>query len=252
MRYSPRAPFSPSRAAGGSAPRTDARSTIAATLLVLSESVDVSGIVRTLKARGLWPVIMPRAEDVIAVISHWQPVAVILQAEGVDWLSLLSVLNHKGIPCVLLGSIELLRLAKTPGSRCVHLVLPVDPYEVAQGAQLVTGALASQGRSDIIDLGIIKIDPRACEVEVEGKRKALPPKEFDILVQLALQCGIPLDATELLGRVWQGSGSATVEDLHTRIWRLRRAIGDHDRRQPLIVNRRGYGYLLDVPQALRG
>ncbi|MGH3327478.1 MAG: winged helix-turn-helix domain-containing protein [Streptomycetales bacterium] len=222
-------------------------------MLVLSESVvDVSGIVRTLKVRGLWPVIMPRAQGAITVISHWKPLAVVLQADGADWLPLLCVLGHRGIPCVLLGSIEELRLAKAHGSKCVYLLLPVEPYEVAQGAQLVTGSLPSQGPSDIIDLGIIKIDLRAYEVEVEGKRRALPPKEFDILVQLAVQCGIPLDATELLGRVWQGSVSATVEDLHTRIWRLRRAIGDHDRPQPLIVNRRGYGYLLDVPQTLRG
>jgi DNA-binding response OmpR family regulator len=123
----------------------------------------------------------------------------------------------------------------------------VEPYEIAQAAQLVVGP-PSQGLSDIIDLGVVKIDLRAHDVEVEGERKVLPPKEFEILVQLALRSGTPLDATELLGRVWDASDSATVNDLHTRIWRLRRLIGDHGRRRPLIVNRRGYGYLLSVPQ----
>lgn len=195
---------------------------------------------------------MPLAQGAIAVISRWQPQAVILQAGEADWLPLLKIIGHKGIPCVLLGTTEQLRRASRQDWRCVHLLLPVEPHEIAQGTQLVTGPLPSQELSNIIDLGIVKIDFRAREVEVEGERKTLPPKEFEILVQLALQSGVPLDAAELLGRVWHGSGSATLDDLHTRIWRLRRVIGDHDRQQPLIVNRRGYGYLLNVPQASRG
>jgi DNA-binding response OmpR family regulator len=94
----------------------------------------------------------------------------------------------------------------------------------------------------------MKIDLPARTVEVEGDRTVLPPKEFEILMQLALHPGTPLDASELLIRVWPGSESATVEDLHVRIWRLRRMIGDHRRSRRLIVNRRGYGYLLDTAE----
>lgn len=222
--------------------------TIAVTLLVLRDSLDVPGIVRTLKARGLWPVIMPLARSATAVISRWEPQAVILQAGTGDWLGLLGILGRTGIPCVVLGTSGQLRRAARHDAKCVHLLLPIDPYEVAQAAQFVADPLSPQRLSNIIDLGIVEIDLRACEVEVEGERKALPPKEFEILVQLALQCGIPLEATELLRRVWPGANSATLDDLHTRIWRLRRGIGDHKRRQPLIVNRRGYGYLLALPQ----
>jgi DNA-binding winged helix-turn-helix (wHTH) protein len=46
--------------------------------------------------------------------------------------------------------------------------------------------------------------------------------------------------------VWPGSHSATVDDLHTRIWRLRRMIGDHRRTRPLITSRRGFGYVLNI------
>lgn len=237
---------------GDSAPQTGVQPPIAATLLVLGESMDVPGIVRTLKARELWPVIMPLALGAMGVISRWQPLAVILQAGQAEWIALLRILGRRCIPCVLLGTAGQLRRASTRAPRCVHLLLPVEPYEVAQGTQLVIGPPPSQGLSNTIDLGMIKIDLRACEVQIEGERKALPPKEFEILVQLALWRGVPLGATELLGRVWPGSGSATVDDLHTRIWRLRKMIDDHGRQPPVIVNRRGYGYLLNVPQALRG
>lgn len=211
--------------------------------------MDVSGIVSALRARALWPVIMPLVKDTLAVVSSQRPQAVILQAGQGDWQGLLLILHRRGIPYILVGTAEQLRRAAGHDARCVHLLLPVEPYEVAKAAQLVVGPLPPRGPSDIIDLGIVKIDLRAHDVEVEGERKALPPKEFEILVQLALQPGTPLDATELLGRVWNASDAATVNDLHTRIWRLRRGIGDHDRKRPLIVNRRGFGYLLNVPQS---
>ena len=221
---------------------------IGATLLVLNESMDVSGIVSALKARALRPVIMPRVQGALALMSSRLPQVVILQAGRVAWLDLLMILGRRGIPYVLLGTAAQLRRADRHDARCVHLLLPVEPYEIAQATQLVVGPQPSHGLSDIIDLGIIKIDLRTRDVEVEGERKVLPPTEFEILVQLALQPGIPLPATALLGRVWHASDAATLSDLHTRIWRLRKMISDHDRKRPLIVNRRGYGYLLNVPQ----
>jgi len=251
MQYSPRQTHLRRRVDGDSPSHVDAPPAIPTILLVLTEAMDVSGIVRTVKARGLRPVTVALAQGAMAVISRWQPQAVILQAGAGDWLALLRELGDRGIPCVLLATTGQLRCANRHDSSCVHLLLPVEPYEVAQAAQLAVGPLPSQEESRLIDLGIVTIDLRACEVRVEGEQKALPPKEFEILVQLALQCGIPLDASELLRRVWPGSDSATLNDLHTRIWRLRKMIGDHHRQRPLIVNRRGYGYLLDVAQATR-
>jgi DNA-binding response OmpR family regulator len=224
------------------------QSKIGIILLILDEPIDASAIVRALKARGLRPAIMPGVEDVKEIVSNWQPQAVILQAGRVGWLMLLRLLDDRDIPCVLMGTTEQLRRAVRQGSGCVQLLLPVEPEEIAEGVQLVIGPPSSGGRPDAIDLGIVKIDLRARTVEVEGQRKALPPKEFEILVQLALQEGAPLNSTELLGRLWPRSTSATVNDVYTRIWRLRRMIGDYDRRRPLIVNRRGFGYMLDIAE----
>jgi DNA-binding response OmpR family regulator len=219
---------------------------IGTTLLILDESFDMSAVVLALKARGLRPVMMPLAEDATELVSRWQPQAVILQAGLADWLALLSFLGHRGIPCVLMGTPEQLRKAERVSSNCLHLLLPVEPDEIAEGARLVIGPPSSGGLPAVIDLGTVKIDLRARTVVVEGEPEVLPPKEFEILVQLALQPGAPLDSTGLLGRVWRGSPSATVDDVHTRVWRLRRMIGDHRRSRPLIVNRRGFGYVLNI------
>lgn len=221
---------------------------IAAILLVIDESMDVPRIVRVLKARGLRPVMVPVPEGAVGIVSRWEPKAVILQAGGIGWLALLRVVGRRGIPCVLLGTMGQLRRAEGQSLNRVHLLLPVEPDEIAQAAQLVTGPPSSVELPDVIDLGVVRIDLRARTVEVEGDQKVLPPKEFEILVQLALQSDAPLDAAELLGRVWPGSDSATLGDLHARIWRLRRMIGDHRRSHPLIVNRRGFGYMLNTAQ----
>jgi DNA-binding response OmpR family regulator len=230
------------------APPKGAQPMIGATLLLLDESMDMSRIVRALKARGMRPVMIPAARGALELVSRWQPEAVILQAGGSGSLALLRFLDRRGIPCVLLGATGQLRRAGRRSSTCVHLLVPVEPDEVAQAAQLVMGPASAGGLPEVIDLGIVKIDLPARTVEVEGDRTVLPPKELEILVQLALHPGAPLDASELLVRVWSGSESATVDDLHVRIWRLRRMIGDHRRSQPLIVNRRGYGYLLDTAE----
>jgi DNA-binding response OmpR family regulator len=229
-----------------------AQPTIGAILLVLDESMDMPRIVRALKARGLRPVMVPVVEGAMGIVSRWEPKAVILQAGGAGWLALLRFLGRRGIPCVLLGTIGQLRRAIGHSKNRVHLLLPVEPDEIAQAAQLVIGPPSSVELPDVIDLGIVRIDLRARTVEVEGDQKVLPPKEFEILVQLALQSDAPLDAAELLGRVWPGSESATLADLHARIWRLRRMIGDHRRPKPLIVNRRGFGYMLNTAEPARG
>lgn len=230
-------------------PQSGTQPKIGTTLLILDESMDMPAIVRALKARGLRPALMPVAENVQETVSRWQPQAVILRAGRPDWLMLLRVLGDRGIPCVLMGTTEQLRRAERQGSGCIHLLLPVEPDEIAEGAELVIGPPSPGGRPDAIDLGIVKIDLHARTVEVEGEQKLLPPKEFEILVQLALQRGAPLNSTELLDLLWPRSRSATVNDVHTRIWRLRRMIGDQDRQRPLIVNRRGFGYFLNIAQS---
>jgi DNA-binding winged helix-turn-helix (wHTH) protein len=170
----------------------------------------MQAVVVALKARGLRPVMMPLAEDGKQVIAGWHP-------------------NRRGAPLALpavagAGRARRDRRGRASGDRPAIL----------------------RRLPDAIDLGIVKIDLRARMVLVDGVPEVLPPKEFEILVQLALQPGAPLDSAELLGRVWPGSRSATVDDLHTRIWRLRRMIGDHRRTRPLITNRRGFGYVLNI------
>lgn len=73
----------------------------------------------------------------------------------------------------------------------------------------------------------------------------LPPREFGVLVELALHPQQPISSAELARRVWPESAWTTGDDVRRTVYRLRRAMGDHERRPPLIRNRRGFGYVLE-------
>jgi DNA-binding response OmpR family regulator len=83
---------------------------------------------------------------------------------------------------------------------------------------------------------------------VDGERLEIPPMELTILEELALHPGEPVPASVLRKRLWPGDGPATNEDVHRHVYRLRKLLGDQDRRDALITNRRGFGYVLEVSE----
>lgn len=94
---------------GDSAPPGGSQPRIGTTLLILDETTDMQAVVVALKARGLRPVMMPLAEDGKQVIAGWHP-------------------NRRG-----------------HRSRCLQLLVPVEPDEIAEGARLVIGPPSSVG-----------------------------------------------------------------------------------------------------------
>jgi DNA-binding response OmpR family regulator len=72
----------------------------------------------------------------------------------------------------------------------------------------------------------------------------LPPKEFEILMELALDAGAPLTSLELIKKLWPASTAMTVDDLHSI---LKASIVDwRPGPQPLVGNRCGFGYVLNA------
>jgi DNA-binding response OmpR family regulator len=231
---------------GGRAAQELTRPGIGITLLILDSSMDIAGVVGTLRGRGLRSAVTPLAQNVMDILSGWKPRAAILQAGLPDWLALLRFLKNREVPVVLLGTAEQIARAERESAASVHLLMPAEPVEIAEATELVIGPVFASGLPESIDLGIVKIGIRNRTTEIEGEAVELPPKEFDLLVELALRPGEPIESSELLRRLWPGSTSATVDDVHSRVFRLRRFIGDHDRAEPLITTRRGYGYLLNL------
>jgi two-component system, OmpR family, alkaline phosphatase synthesis response regulator PhoP len=224
----------------------EARRRTGIVLLILESPMDIAAIMGALKARGLRSAMVPLGKKLRDMVRDWRPPAVILQAGVPEWAALLRFLGQREIPTLLLGEPEHLARAQRDGPATVHLLLDADPFHIAEATELVMGPGASRGLPESIDLGVVRIDLRSRIAEIEGEAVVLPRMEFDLLVELALQPGQPVESSELLRRLWPGAAYATADDVHSHVFRLRQAIGDHRRATPLIATRRGYGYLLDL------
>lgn len=92
--------------------------------------------------------------------------------------------------------------------------------------------------------GSLVIELAARTVLVDGKRVELPPTEFSLLAVLAARPGELVTHKELLEEAFGDSAYMDAQDLHWRIWSIRKLIGDTEKK--LIRNRRGQGFVLEA------
>jgi DNA-binding winged helix-turn-helix (wHTH) protein len=105
---------------------------------------------------------------------------------------------------------------------------------------------------EIIEVGPLSVDLSRRAARVGGREIDLPPREFAVLAELALQPDRPISSRDLAARVWPGEATMNGDDVRRVVYSLRRLIGDDRRKRPLIRNRRGYGYVLEAPERSQG
>lgn len=204
-----------------------------------------------LRSRGL-TVLGTRPLHAPRLVDRWAPHAVILVQCGASLGSLPRSLQRNRVPAVVLGSGQDFAAADQALSVLVVTVPdPSRPGEVAAGVEAVLGEpLPLDERPDKVKVGPLLIEFDTGRVTVRGEPLALPPKELEILEELALQVGEPVPSAELVRRVWSEQAPATIEDVHRHVYRLRKRL---ERRRengwaPVrVVNRRGFGYELILP-----
>lgn len=98
--------------------------------------------------------------------------------------------------------------------------------------------------SRALEAGSVRLDLVRQVVRLDGDEVELPPREFAVLMELALHPDQPIPSAELARRAWPDGDAVTGEDVRRTVYRLRRLLEDHRRDRPLIRNRRGYGYVL--------
>jgi DNA-binding response OmpR family regulator len=98
---------------------------------------------------------------------------------------------------------------------------------------------------DVIEVGALRVDLARRVVTVSGREVTLPPQEFAVLAELAARPGLPTTSADLARRVWPDRPGMNGDDVRRLVYRLRRHLGDDRHGDPLIRNRRGYGYVLE-------
>ncbi|MGE3356974.1 MAG: response regulator transcription factor [Acidimicrobiia bacterium] len=98
--------------------------------------------------------------------------------------------------------------------------------------------------SDTIELGGLRIDRRSRTVTLEGAAVTLTPKEYDLLVRLAVDAGAVLGRERLMHDVWDEHWWGSTKTLDVHVASLRKKL-----RPALIETVRSVGYRL-APEAV--
>lgn len=91
------------------------------------------------------------------------------------------------------------------------------------------------------------IELAARSAKVDGVRVEFPATEFALLAVLAARPGEVVSNKELGAAAFGEAVPVPDQEIHWRIWRLRKLLGDQGRDHQLVANRRGQGYVLDLP-----
>jgi DNA-binding response OmpR family regulator len=97
-----------------------------------------------------------------------------------------------------------------------------------------------------IRVGNLHIDTRRRVVRRGRRAIDLTAREFDLLLFLAGNAGRVVSRAELLSEVWDDPGHTHSNVVDVYASRLRRKI-DEGETVPLVVTRRGVGYMIDSP-----
>ena len=100
----------------------------------------------------------------------------------------------------------------------------------------------SEGPTEVLAVGDVRLDPERHEVWVRGQMVNLPLKEFELLELLLTNAGRVLTRETLIDRVWGPHYFGDTKTLDVHVKRLRAKIEDDPSAPRRITTIRGLGY----------
>lgn len=102
---------------------------------------------------------------------------------------------------------------------------------------------SSQGSKELIEIGGIRIDKSAHQVEIDGVPVDLSYKEFELMTYFAENQGIALSREKILNNVWNYDYFGDARTIDTHVKKLRSKLGD---KGEYIKTIWGMGYKFEV------
>jgi len=167
---------------------------------------------------------------------------------GVDGFDVVRTLRReeRSVPIVMLTARidEIDRVVGFELGADDYICKPFSPREVVVRVRAVlrrAGRILDAAPASL-QFGRLEIDEAAREVRVDGVDVHLKPREFALLLELAVNAGVALSRERLLERVWgfDFDGDERTVDVHVR--RLRAKIEEDAGLQPVVATIHGYGY----------
>jgi two-component system KDP operon response regulator KdpE len=218
-------------------------------LLLDDGSVDLDGIVHSLRSCGFATLVAETTQEAVRLGRRWKPHLAIVAAGLPHCAELVGDLHASGISVLLIGTAEQLRMLPKRSILEGRILAPAPAVEVAAAAQALVPGNGVPASKTPIQIGPLRLDLARRLVFMRGRRVELPPREFALLAALAMQPDEPIDREELGLMAWPDDLPPAPQDVYRRVYRLKRLLGDDQRRPPLIRNRPGFGYVLEDPGA---
>lgn len=103
-------------------------------------------------------------------------------------------------------------------------------------------AQGSEGNSNVLEAGGVRVDVDRYVVTVRGEDLQLPLKEFELLEMLVRNAGRVMTRDQLIDRVWGSDYVGDTKTLDVHVKRLRTKIEENPSKPELLVTLRGLGY----------
>ncbi len=134
-----------------------------------------------------------------------------------------------------------------------YVIKPFSPKELMLRVDAIlkrrarTAGAVSEKKNDIVYLagGAIEVDFTARVVKVDGERRDMSPKEYDLFFYMLRNKNIALTRDKLLSEVWGYDFFGDDRTLDTHIKILRKSLGAY---ADIIVTIRGVGYRLECKE----
>jgi DNA-binding response OmpR family regulator len=216
-------------------------------LIVIEPTQGLDALAGRLRSLGVSPIIGLGLDQATRLLATFRPDLAIV-GHSAQSPELIRRLEQRGVPVVLVDESNGLAQAGDLRMVVAALLSPVKPDLQPNVLDLTEEMVGGDSEGEVLHAGTVVVDRVGRVAFVDGERVEIPPMELTILEELALHPGEPIPASVLRRRLWPADGPATNEDIHRHVYRLRKLIGDQDRRHPLITNRRGFGYVLEVAE----
>ena len=213
-------------------------------LLALPPTAASASVLRTLRSEG---VSVKPVSDGIAVLDAVRardPALLVLDVElpGPDQAAVLAAVQSEApnVPVIAVTPRERRAglLAQLRGDRDDYLLRPFAVDELAARIRLRL-RLGPVSGTTVLRHGEVTVDTEFGEVHVDGRRVALSPTEFSVLLALVAEGGSVVPADRLARQAWSEPVSANLVQVY--ISYLRRKIGPER-----IRTVRGGGYALEA------
>jgi two-component system response regulator QseB len=203
-------------------------------------------VVRTLRAEGVPVTPVSDGIAVLDAVRARDPALLVLDVElpGPDQTAVLAAVQSEApnVPVIVVTPRErrAALLAQLRGDRDDYLLRPFAVDELAARIRLrLRLRLGPVGGTTVLRHGELTVDTEFGEVHVDGRRVALSPTEFAVLVALMGEPGSVVPSDRLARQAWSEPVSANLVQVY--ISYLRRKIGSER-----IRTVRGGGYALEA------